>query len=155
MPFEMPESYRTYATDPAVRTAVDHLLHSKRLTLPADIGWNDLPAFHKAVLSAHQVRCEFAIFLYDLWREIWQPALEKCDFSGGIRELSVAETHKWNEYEGFDPYTIWNEGWFGGGTFEIAGMDFKFDLGTYADHETVRLTLACPMAHTTKEGRVS
>ena len=41
MPFEMPESYRAYCTDAAVRTAVDHILSSadtrRGLGLPADI----------------------------------------------------------------------------------------------------------------------
>ena len=69
MSFELPESYRAYCSDAAVRAAVDHILSANSktpLTLPADIEWKDLKAFHRAVLSAHQVRSEFAVSLIDL-----------------------------------------------------------------------------------------
>ena len=46
MTLKIPESYRAYCTDAAVRTAVEHLLGTKTLGLPADIEWKDLPAFH-------------------------------------------------------------------------------------------------------------
>lgn len=83
MPFEIPESYRTYRNDTAVRTAVDHLLDSadnNKLNLPADIEWKDLPGFHRAVLAAHQVRSDYSIFLIDLWNAIWPPTLRKSGF---------------------------------------------------------------------------
>ena len=80
MPVQVPEIYRAYCTDRAVKTAVDHILeYKKTLGVPADLEWDDLPKFHKAVLSAHQVRCEFAIFLHELWNEIWQPAVERSE----------------------------------------------------------------------------
>ena len=83
MPFEIPESYRAYCTDVAVRTAVDHILSSSDrrsgLALPADIDWKDLPAFHRALLLAHQVRCEYPVLLIRLWNAVWQPALDERD----------------------------------------------------------------------------
>ena len=62
--YQIPESYRAYCTNPAVRTAVDHILSkSNKLDVPSDIEWDELPKFHRAVLSAHQVRCEYAMYL--------------------------------------------------------------------------------------------
>ena len=60
MPFKIPESYLAYCTDRAVKLAVEHILEYETPGVPADLEWNDLPEFHRAVLSAHQVRCEFA-----------------------------------------------------------------------------------------------
>ena len=69
MPVQIPESYRAYCTDRAVRAAVDHIL-SESLDVPPDLEWDELPKFHQAVLSAHQVRCEYAIFLHEIWKPI-------------------------------------------------------------------------------------
>ena len=77
MAFKLPASYRAYCADPAVRTAVDHILESKSLSLPAYIKWSDLPAFHRMVLSAHQVRCEYAMFLIEFWDAVWGRSLRK------------------------------------------------------------------------------
>ena len=54
MCIELPPSYRAYLSDAAVRTAVDRILSADSrtpLALPADIEWQGLPAFHRAVLS--------------------------------------------------------------------------------------------------------
>ena len=92
MTFKVPDSYRAYCTDAAVKTAVDHILDSRSLSLPEDIEWKDLPAFHRAVLSAHQVRSEFAIFLIDVWNAVWKPMLEQSDFGTKTEPCSVAES---------------------------------------------------------------
>ena len=96
MPVQIPESYRAYRTDRAVRTAVDHILESKSLSVPADLEWDDLPKFHRAVLSAHQVRCEFAIFLHELWDEVWQPAVERSEME--LTPYTVADTQEYGGY---------------------------------------------------------
>lgn len=76
MAISRPESFQAYCNDQAIRTAVDHLLaanaHDKNepLNLPEDIKWNDLLAFHRALLSAHQIRSEYAIYLIKLWNAI-------------------------------------------------------------------------------------
>ena len=107
--YQIPESYRAYCTDPAVRTAVDHILgESDKLGIPSDIEWDELPKFHRAVLSAHQVRCEYAICLIDLWKCIWQPALDDCGFE--ITSRTIAETQEWEQK--LDTYTVWNERFF-------------------------------------------
>ena len=109
MPFEQPESYRAYCTDVAVRAAVDHILASSDrrsgLALPADIDWKDLPAFHRAVLSAHQVRCEYAVRLVRLWDSVWQPALGKCDFGKRLTPWTVSEAEEWHE-QALDTNTV-------------------------------------------------
>ena len=142
MPFELPESYRAYCLDVAVQTAVDHILSSsdKRsgLVLPADIDWKDLPAFHRAVLSAHQVRCEYAVHLIDLWNAVWQPALE-CRFGKGLQDRTVVDSEEWHEQK-LDTNTVWNEGWFGRG-FDIDGTNFQVAPGVGDDCERVRLSV--------------
>ena len=59
MPFPIPPSYVEYATKPEVRTAVDHILSKTNPEIPSCLAWTELPAFYRAVRSAHQVRCEF------------------------------------------------------------------------------------------------
>ena len=109
MKFELPESYRAYRNDVAVRTAVDHILSADSktpLALPADIEWKDLPAFHRAVLSAHQVRCEYAVSLIELWDVVWQRALDGWEFQSNLVRSSVAEAADWWPHK-LDTYTVW------------------------------------------------
>ena len=104
--YQIPESYRAYCTDPAVRTAVDHILDkSDKLGVPSDIAWDELPKFHRAVLSAHQVRCEYAEYLIDLWKCIWQPALDNCGFE--VTSRTIADTENWAE--ALDTYSVWSK----------------------------------------------
>ena len=123
MPFPMPESYRAYCTDPAVRTAVDHILlatgRKGALSLPPDIDWKDLPAFHRAVLSAHQVRCEFAILAIDLWNAVWQPALAECGFDSSRDACTVSRTEELIDLK-LDTHSVWELKWFSR-CFEIRG----------------------------------
>ena len=110
MTFNVPESYQAYCTDAAVKTAVDHLL-GKSPGLPTDIEWRDLPAFHRAVLSAHQVRCVFAVFLDDVWNAVWAPALDKFNFEENPEPLTVDDAQ--NSYDQkLDTYAIWDQGWY-------------------------------------------
>ena len=114
MNFELPESYRAYCGDAAVRTAVDHILSADSktpLALPADIEWKDLKAFHRAVLSAHQVRCEFAVFLIDLWDAVWQCALDGWDFRSNLVPATAAAAEEWWPQK-LDTNTVWNDGHF-------------------------------------------
>ena len=137
MPFTIPECYLAYCTDRAVRTAVDYILESKTPGVPADLEWNDLPKFHRAVLSAHQVRCEFAIFLHELWNEVWQPVVDERKFN----PKTVADAQNWWEGEfSIDTYTIWDQGSFTR-VFGIAGTMYELDLGTFADTKSVKLSL--------------
>ena len=137
---QVPESYRAYCTDRAVKTAVDHILeYKKTLGVPADLEWDDLPKFHKAVLSAHQVRCEFAIFLHEVWDEIWKPSVDERK-----RELTpktAADTQEyWKNYI-LDTYSIWSERWFGR-VFDITDTTYVLDIGAYVDDDKrVRLSL--------------
>ena len=140
MTFKVPESYRAYCTDAAVRTAVDHILDSKSLCLPPDIKWKDLPAFHRAVLSAHQVRSEFAIFLNELWDAVWQSVLDKNDIGKDLNPWKVAEAQRWND-QNFDTNTVWDESWFGRG-FDIADTNFQLAPGVSAGTERAWLSLS-------------
>ena len=126
--YQIPESYRAYCTDRAVRTAVDHILaESDKLGVPSDIEWDELPKFHRAVLSAHQVRCEYANYLIDLWEHIWQPALANCGFDATHR--TIADTESWRGMA-LDTYTVWNNGTFLR-VFDIGDdSNFTLALGT-------------------------
>ena len=140
MPVQIPESYRAYCTDRAVQTAVDHILGAtKTLGVPTELEWDDLPKFHKAVLSAHQVRCEYAIFLHELWNAVWQPAVDRINME--FIPKTVADTQRWWEDYILDTYSIWNNGFFSH-VFDIANREYVLDIGTYGDNENrVRLTL--------------
>ena len=142
MPFTMPESYRAYCTDATVRTAVEYVLSSqnpkKPLGLPADIDWKDLPAFHRAVLSAHLVRCEYSVLLIDLWDALWQPSLNTCEFRTKLEPWSVAVTERWWNGK-LDTNTLWDESWFVRG-FDIANTNFQIVPGVLAGVEEVRLS---------------
>ena len=135
MPVQVPESYRTYCADRTVQTAVDHILNSKKLDVPADLEWNDLLVFHRAVLSAHQVRCEYAIFLHELWNAVWQPVVDRRRI---FSSKTVADSQEWVGYN--DTYSIWTNGWFGR-VYNIASTSYEFSIGTFADIERVQLSL--------------
>ena len=144
MPFEPPESYRAYCTDAAVRAVVDHILTSSDrrsgLAVPPDIGWKDLPAFHRAVLSAHQVRCDYAVHLICLWNVVWQPALDEWDLGRDLKPWTVAGAEEWHG-QTLDTNTVWNESWFGRG-FDINGTNFQIAPGVRDDFEQAWLSLS-------------
>ena len=138
MTFKVPDSYRAYCTDAAVKTAVDHILDSRSLSLPEDIEWKDLPAFHRAVLSAHQVRCDFAIFLIDVWNAVWKPMLEQSDFGTNTEPCSVAESQR-RFGQNVDTMEVWKTTWFGRA---FTSADFYFVLGICSDAKCVQLSIS-------------
>ena len=143
MKFELPESYRAYCSDVAVRTAVDHILSAdpkKPLALPADIEWKDLPTFHRAVLSAQQVRCEFAVSLIELWDAVWQRALDGWEFQSNLVRSSVAEAEEWWPQK-LDTNTVWTDGHFFQ-LFNIGETSFGLGLGALMKIERVQLSLS-------------
>ena len=111
MPIQVPESYRAYCKDRAVQGAVDHILDAKSLHVPPDIEWDDLPKFHRAVLAAHQVRCEYAIFVHELWNAVWKPALDARGFGKKLKPRTIADTEEQCNQK-LDTHTIWNNAWF-------------------------------------------
>ena len=94
MHFSLPESFAAYVSQRDVKAAVDHILNSKSLEVPADLDWEHLPDFHAAVLAAYQVRSDYATALHQLWNEVWQPILDSSDIE--IQALSIAETQEWS-----------------------------------------------------------
>ena len=143
MSFELPESYRAYCSDAAVRAAVDHILSANSktpLTLPADIEWKDLKAFHRAVLSAHQVRSEFAVSLIDLWDDVWQCALDKMEFQSNLVPKTVAAAEEWWPQK-LDTNTVWISDHFFR-LFNIGTTSSQLGLGALIELERVRLSLS-------------
>jgi len=137
--YQIPESYRAYCTDPAVRTAVDHILENpKKLDVPPDIEWDELPKFHRAVLSAHQVRCEYANCLIDLWECIWQPALDNCGLE--VTPRTIADTEKWQEWQ-LDTYAIWKNAWFFR-VFDIGDTGSVLLLGTFDEAQPLQVRIS-------------
>ena len=143
MLFDLPESYRAYCSDAAVRIAVGHILSSEGsnelLALPPDIEWKDLRAFHAAVLLAHQVRCEFAILLIDLWDDVWRPALDGCDFGTDIKPQSAHDSGNWNGQD-LGTHSLWDNGWIGR-VFDL-GTKFVISPGVRVGTEDVQLSLS-------------
>ncbi len=144
MQFPLPDSYRSYCTDTAVRMAVDHILASTdkkgALSLPSDIDWEDLAAYHKAVLSAHQVRSEFSVFLIDLWNAVWQRAFIECGFDGGRDDWTVSQAEEWAGAK-LDTHSVWDNGWFNR-VFGIGGGNLQLGLAVLHDPpEGVKLGL--------------
>ena len=143
MNFELPESYRVYCGDAAVRTAVDHILSADSktpLALPADIEWKDLKAFHRAVLSAHQVRCEYAVFLIDLWDAVWQHALDGWEFRSNLVPATVAAAEEWWPQK-LDTNTVWNSRHYFR-LFHIGEINPQLGLGVQLEIERVRLSFS-------------
>ncbi len=139
MMIELPPSYRAFCEDDGVRTAVDHILESKSLSLYAGIKWRDLSAFHTAVLSAHQVRCEHAIFLIKFWNDVWKSACKKSDLGATLKALTVADTEKrWGQK--LDTNTVWNKSWFIRG-FRFTTTKSSFYAGAMADVDHVMLAI--------------
>ena len=144
MSFEVPESFQAYCTDAAVRTAVDHILSSagsrRGFALPSDIDWKDLPGFHRALLSAHQVRCEYAVHLIRLWSAVWEPELNESAFGWTLEPRTVADAQNWHE-QTLDAHTVWNESWFARG-YDIVGTNFKLAPGIFDDTGRVQLSFS-------------
>ena len=111
MPIQVPESYRAYCKNRAVQEAVNHILDAKPLRVPADIEWDDLPKFHRAVLAAHQVRCEYAIFVHELWNAVWKPALDAHGFGKKLKPRTIADTQEQCNQK-LDTHTLWYQAWF-------------------------------------------
>ena len=111
MPFPVPESVHAYVTDSVARTAVDTLLESETHPKDEDLGWDKLADFQRAVLAAHQVRCEYAVFLIELWDEVWKPCFES-GFGASLERRTITDTEEWCE-QPFTPSGIWDQGWFG------------------------------------------
>ena len=74
--------------------------------IPKGMDWTDLPAYHRAVLSAHQVRAEYSLFLIDLWQEIWQSALDESSLYDSLEEQSVQKTEKSGNQQ-LETFSVW------------------------------------------------
>ncbi len=115
MRIALPESYRAYASRKDVMTAVDHVLSCngrKKLEARQDWGWEKLPEFHTAVLAAHQVRCDYAILLHELWDMVWRTAMQSV--GSNLAPLSIAEAHDYDGTAGlYGCYSIWENWEFG------------------------------------------
>ena len=97
-----------------------------------------MPAFHRAVLSAHQVRCDFAIFLIDVWNAVWKPMLEQSDFGTNTEPCSVAESQR-RFGQNVDTMEVWKTTWFGRA---FTSADFYFVLGICSDAKCVQLSIS-------------
>ena len=107
--FEIPETVRLYLTDSPVRVGVNALLEIDLGDLPADLIFDELPDYLGARAQAEATRSDWAIFVHDLWKQIWHPLLDgwtaaepnAVDKAGH----SVTPRSCWDE-QGFD---LWHE----------------------------------------------
>ena len=111
MSFALPESYASYVADPAVRTAVEHILGSRSLEVPEELDWDRLPDFHAAVLAAHQVRLDYASALQRLWDAVWQRAIDEAGIGEDLEACSITETARWYGV-GFEAVSLFQDGVF-------------------------------------------
>ena len=111
MSFVLPESYASYVADPAVRTAVDHILGSKSLKVPETLDWDRLPDFHAAVLAAHQVRCDYASAVQGFWDAVWGKAIDEARIRKNLETWSIPGTADWYGL-GLDAESLFQNGVF-------------------------------------------
>ena len=137
MSFCLPESYASYVADPAVRTAVDHILHRRALEVPETLGWDQLPDFHAAVLAAHQVRCDYAAALQGIWEAVWGKAIEEAGIGKDLEAWSIPETAEWYGL-GFDAISLWQDKVF---ARAYTREDSRIGLGVSLDLREARLCL--------------
>ena len=145
MSIQVPESCRAYCKDRAVAVAVDAILDGKSLGVPVSLEWDELPSFHRAVLAARQVQCEYAIFLHELWNAVWKPALDACDIGKKLTPRTIADTAEWCNRKP-DTHTLWSERRFGQ-VLDIADTNLVLCPGVEIgykriDHERARLCLS-------------
>lgn len=130
MPLCLPESYASYVAEPAVQTAVDHILGSKSLEIPEGLDWGQLPDFHAAVLAAHQVRCDYASAVQGLWDTVWQRAIDEAGIGKDLEAWSISDTATWYGLR-FDAESLfWNDVFARTYTREISyiGLGVSLDL---------------------------
>ena len=135
MPFTLPESYASYVADPAISTAVDHILESESLEVPDVLEWNQLPDFHAAVLAAHQVSCEYASALQRLWDEVWGRAIDEAPIGQELEARSITDTAERNKLE-FNARSLWENEVF---VRTYTRGDFSIDLGIKLSRSYARL----------------
>ncbi|MCY3626635.1 MAG: hypothetical protein OXG88_03230 [Gammaproteobacteria bacterium] len=119
------ESLKSYFGDTTVKGAVDSILENK-FSIPQDIDWPDLPGLHKAVLAAYQVRCDFALFLLELWDSVWQASLTNSDLGGELVPITLQQTQESGDMK-FDPENIWNDRWYQR-SFETTARGKQYEL---------------------------
>ncbi len=137
MPFCLPESYASYVAEPAVQTAVDHILGSKLLKVPDGLDWGQLPDLHAADLGAHQVRCDYASALQGLWDGVWGKAIDEAGIGERLKAWSISDTADWYGL-GFDAISLWRNGVF---ARAYTRDEFWIGLGVSLDLREARLCL--------------
>ena len=106
---ELPKSLQDYFSKPSVTVAVDAILSLEddaKSRLPADLTWDEVRAYHSAVLSAHQVRHDYARFLDEVWRSTWG---EVTNQHGTFERVAVMDM---DHDARPTPRLIWNDGYY-------------------------------------------
>lgn len=99
MQLHIPKSLNDYLKDTGIATAVDHLLTRKSNQIPLDLNWEEVIAYHDALLMAAKVRRDYLKTLIDISKIIWQP-------DERWKEFPIAELEP-NEQP--SPEVIWND----------------------------------------------
>lgn len=102
----VPESFRSYLNNPAVRTAVNTLLEKPDKIPRDDFRWPELRQYHEALFSACRVRHDYTIMLFDLMEELClMPANEK-----GLKGIPLRDKSCYDKESLPTPHAIWEEG---------------------------------------------
>lgn len=102
----IPESYRTYMENSAVRSAVQDLLESKPGKIPNDFDWKSIQQYHEALFSAYRVRRDYTMMLFALMNEVClKPAEEKW-----LGKNAILPLQNWWEDTEPSPKIIWSDG---------------------------------------------
>ena len=67
----VPPSVLAYYQQRDVEMAVE-LMVSLGKKVPDVRGWSEVPLYYRSWLAAHQTRAEFALFLEEVWRSVWE-----------------------------------------------------------------------------------
>lgn len=66
----VPQSMLSYFQETVIETGVEAIL-ARPDKLPADLKWEEMPAYYKAYLAAQRVMVDHAILMDELWRASW------------------------------------------------------------------------------------
>jgi|AntDeeMinimDraft_5_1070356.scaffolds.fasta_scaffold03815_3 hypothetical protein len=155
---EIPDSLQFYYESSGNAQAIEALvekIHGRDDGATEDMDWNDLAAYHRALLAAYQTQVDLWLFYKKLWEEIWLPAIGELNDLGALE----CETH---EYEGeLSLSNVWDEAIYrmhkiGSGRFVSHAWSTQksIQIGFYfeGEHESYDLSNSLILSDSWKKG---
>jgi hypothetical protein len=138
----IPESYRSYLGNAAIKSAVNDLIEKKTSNIPKDFDWESIQQYHEALFSASRVRRDYTMMLFALMDEVFLvPAKEK-----GFGKKAILPLNDWWDDTEPSPKNVWENGLFcclkfPGGTSEPLG----FFLAHNEDDGRIQVEISIPI----------